>query len=200
MSSIVDESVASSATEPPPPPALEAQPVSEEATKEEPAVAVEPPQIAEVPKVKISRRSIRNAAPPPPKDTEVVELPDNLDIFWLPAEESTLASASKSDASPPADSDLPPPEILEEALNKLLITLHPQVQHRGAYPSGGDSLVEPTLGLYCPIEGGEYVIDATVRELARKTGAEVLVLDSVQLAAGESGQFGKGASTCFLSL
>jgi hypothetical protein len=46
--------------------------------------------------------------------------------------------------------------------------------------------------LYCPIEGGEYVIDETVRELARRTGSEVVVLDAVQLAAGEWGHFGKG--------
>jgi hypothetical protein len=36
------------------------------------------------------------------------------------------------------------------------------------------------------------VVDETVRELARRTGAEVVILDSVQLAAGEWGHFGKG--------
>jgi hypothetical protein len=38
------------------------------------------------------------------------------------------------------------------------------------------------------------VIDETVRELARRTNSEVVVLDSVQLAAGEWGHFGKGES------
>jgi hypothetical protein len=38
----------------------------------------------------------------------------------------------------------------------------------------------------------QSVIDETVRELARRTGAEVVILDSVQLAAGEWGHFGKG--------
>jgi len=90
---------------------------------------------------------------------------------------------------------LPPPEILEEAWDNLLITLHPQNQYRAAYATGGSSRpVEPTLGLYCPIEGGDYVIDATVRELAFRTGAEVVVLDAVHLAAGEWGPFGKGTS------
>lgn len=89
-------------------------------------------------------------------------------------------------------SELPPPEVFEEALHNLHITLHPQTQHRATYASASGPLVEPTLGLYCPIEGGDYIIDATVRELARRTGAEVLVLDAIHLAAGEWGQFGKG--------
>ena len=37
-----------------------------------------------------------------------------------------------------------------------------------------------------------------MRELALRTGAEVLVLDAVQLAAGEWGHFGKGSSSPFL--
>ncbi|KAG8809356.1 hypothetical protein FRC17_003481 [Serendipita sp. 399] len=48
--------------------------------------------------------------------------------------------------------------------------------------------------LYCPIEGGTYVIDAAVRELASRTGADVLVLDALDLLAGEWGPFGKAAS------
>ena len=39
------------------------------------------------------------------------------------------------------------------------------------------------------------MIDATVRELAKRTGAEVLVLDAVQLAAGEWGEFGPGTKS-----
>ena len=48
------------------------------------------------------------------------------------------------------------------------------------------------------MEGGEYVLDETVRELAWRTGAEVLVIDAVQLAAGEWGHFGKGKSSSHL--
>lgn len=156
--------------------------------KEEHATSASPPvpeaemvQEEELARVKIRR----SRAVATPKDVEVVELPEELDIFWLPQE------APSTDAA--HNQDLPPPEVLEEALNKLLITLHPQVQHRATYPPGSDPPVEPTLGLYCPIEGGEYVVDATVREMARQIGAEVLVLDSVQLAGGEWGKFGKGA-------
>lgn len=92
---------------------------------------------------------------------------------------------------------MPPPEILEEALNNLHITLHPQTQNRAVYASPQGPPTEPTLALYCPIEGGDYVVDATVRELARRTGSEVVVLDAVQLAAGEWGDFGKGACCAF---
>ena len=148
-----------------------------------PEAEVEFMQGEELARVKI-RRSRTVAAP---KDVEVLELPEELDIFWLPEEAPSTDSSSTH--------DLPPPEVLEEALNKLLITLHPQVQHRATYPPGSDPPVEPTLGLYCPIEGGEYVVDATVREMARQIGAEVLVLDSVQLAGGEWGKFGTGACT-----
>ncbi|KAF8078024.1 hypothetical protein FPV67DRAFT_1557446 [Lyophyllum atratum] len=86
----------------------------------------------------------------------------------------------------------------DDALNKLLITLHPQTQHRATYTSPLGAPTEPTLALYCPIEGGDYIIDATVAELARRTGAEVLVLDAVQLAAGEWGHFGPANSLSLL--
>lgn len=92
----------------------------------------------------------------------------------------------------PPHSHLPPPELFTDILNKLLITLHPHTQHRATYSSAIGSPVEPTLALYCPIEGGDYILDATIWELARRTGSDVVVLDAVQLAAGEWGMFGKG--------
>lgn len=118
------------------------------------------------------------------KDSDPPQLPTGLNIIWEPELDSSDASSSQS---------LPPPEILDEALNNLHITQHPQTQHRACYPSTSSPIVEPTLALYCPIEGGEYVIDETVRELARRTGSDVVVVDAVQLAAGEWGHFGKGA-------
>jgi hypothetical protein len=144
-----------------------------------------PPTDAPDPKPRRSRLSA-----PLPKDPEPVELPDDLRILWTP--EQDLASP------PPHASALPPPELLEDALSNLQVTLHPQTQHRATYSTHFGSPVEPTLGLYCPIEGGEYVIDATVRELALRTGADVVVLDAVQLAAGEWGHFGKGSPSPFL--
>ncbi|KAG2041743.1 hypothetical protein BDR03DRAFT_945544 [Suillus americanus] len=121
----------------------------------------------------------------PPEDS--VQLPQDLNILWLPDDG-------------PAETDflnnnnLPAPELFDEALTNLHITLHPQTQHRAAYSSSSGPPLEPTLALYCPIEGGEYIIDATVKELAHRTGAEVLVIDAVQLAAGECGHFGKAAN------
>ncbi|KAK2466983.1 hypothetical protein APHAL10511_001241 [Amanita phalloides] len=138
----------------------------------------DPHDDADKPKPRRTRLS-----PPPPKDTEPIDLPDDLHILW---------SSDHDLTSHPHH--LPPPQLLEEALNNLHITLHPQTQHRATYSSPLGSPLEPTLGLYCPIEGGEYVIDATVRELALRTGSEVLVLDAVQLAASEWGHFGKAAN------
>ena len=120
-----------------------------------------------------------------PRDTNPLEFPEGLneEIIFVPTESLMEGSLSS----------LPPPEIYEEALHKLLITLHPHNQARAISPLSSSSRpIEPTLGLYCPIEGGDYIIDSTVHELAFKTGCEVLVLDGVQLAAGEWGKFGKG--------
>ena len=127
------------------------------------------------------------------KDVSDVSLPDGLNVLWTP-EGGSGGGAPQVDGT-----TLPPPEIFNEALHGLHIALHPQTQHRGTYGGGasgsGASPVEPTLALYCPIEGGDYVLDETVRELARRTEADVVVLDAVQLAAGECGHFGKGASS-----
>ncbi|KAA1474931.1 AAA-domain-containing protein [Dentipellis sp. KUC8613] len=112
------------------------------------------------------------------------KLPDGLRILW-----------TSESIDPPSDpSALPPTEIFDEVLNNLYVTLHPQTQNRAAYTTPSGPPVEPTLALYCPIEGGDYIIDATVRELARQTGSDVVVLDAVHLAAGEWGQFGHAAT------
>ena len=116
-----------------------------------------------------------------------------LDILWSPEPHPRASTVSELQ-----NLDLPPSEIFEDVLDKLHITLHPQTQHRATYiPQDGSasSTVEPTLALYCPIEGGSYVIDETVKELARRVGADVVVLDCVQLAAGSVGRFGSGASS-----
>jgi hypothetical protein len=88
---------------------------------------------------------------------------------------------------------LPPPEVFEEVLNNTCLSLQPQTQHRATYTTPSGPPIEPSLALYCPIEGGNYVIDETVRELARRTGSDVVVLDAVHVAAGEWGHFGHGA-------
>lgn len=130
------------------------------------------------------------------KDPEVsANLPAELDILWLP-QDAPVFEAHAEGTPPSSASPLPPPELFNEVLTNLYITLHPQTQHRAAYASASGSPVEPTLALYCPIEGGDYIIDATVRELGRQAGAEVVVLDAVELAAGECGHFGKRTLFC----
>ncbi|KAH7915013.1 hypothetical protein BJ138DRAFT_1123072 [Hygrophoropsis aurantiaca] len=164
---------------------------SEETTQEEQIIGGEPPPSAPpLPEPeKPARRTRVSVTAPPPKDSEErPKLPEDLDILWLPTD-------GISTTETPNDHALPPPEILDEALINLHITLHPQTQHRAAYQSQTGPLTEPTLSLYCPLEGGDYVIDAAVKELARRTGSEVLVIDAVQLAAGEWGHFGKAANS-----
>ncbi|KAG8920603.1 hypothetical protein FRC00_009774, partial [Tulasnella sp. 408] len=123
-------------------------------------------------------------------------------------EPSTSSSASHSEASasePSAfgegiDSKLPPPYILDEVEHKLRVILHPHAQKNGLRkPEDGEwrppqPPVEPTLALFCPIEGGNHVIDATVQELSRRIDADVTVLDAVQLAAGLNGAYGEASS------
>ncbi|GJE90842.1 AAA-domain-containing protein [Phanerochaete sordida] len=133
--------------------------------------------------------SVKDADSSPPTEG----LPNGLDILWLPQDAPALDVPADGATSAP-NTALPPPELLNEVLTNLYITLHPQTQHRAAYASPAGPPVEPTLALYCPIEGGDYIVDATVRELARQAGAEVVVLDAVHLAAGECGHFGKAAS------
>lgn len=141
-----------------------------------PSDATPPPEETEETKPKPRSRAKRSQEKP-----ENVALPPNLNILWPPDGTHT-----------PLLSALPPPELLQEALDNLLITLHPQTQHKATYSNQNGSPVEPTLALYCPIEGGDYVIDETVRELARRIRADVVVLDTIEIAAGEWGVFGKG--------
>ncbi|KDQ60701.1 hypothetical protein JAAARDRAFT_125437 [Jaapia argillacea MUCL 33604] len=161
-------------------PETEGTPVS----PEDPAPPENPPEEPERPKRR-TRSSASSKEDATSKDSDSPpQLPNGIDILWIPDEGSVSSQPGA----------LPPPDILDEALHNLQITLHPQTQHRATYPSPQGPPVEPTLALYCPIEGGDYVIDETVRELARRTDSEVVIMDAVQLAAGECGQFGKAAS------
>jgi len=118
-----------------------------------------------------------------PGDTTVSSLPSDLadHFIWLP-EENLVAK----------ESSLPPEEMIQEALANLLVSFHPKSQHHATYTTSAGPPVEPSVTLYCPIEGGTYIIDAAVLELARRTDADVLVLDALDLLAGEWGPFGKG--------
>ncbi|KAH7889284.1 hypothetical protein F5I97DRAFT_497878 [Phlebopus sp. FC_14] len=139
-----------------------------------------------------SRTSTSGNQPSPKESDDRPQLPAGLDILWMPDPPSS--NDPHTDTLTNSANAFPQPELFEQALTNLHIALHPQTQHRAAYASPTSPPVEPTIALYCPVEGGEYVLDETVRELARRTDAEVIVIDAVQLAAGEWGQFGKAAS------
>jgi hypothetical protein len=122
---------------------------------------------------------------------ENIAFPDGLmdKILWLPEE----------NPSGPEEW-LPPEEILQEALGNVNVSLHPRAQHRATYQSASGLPVEPSVTLYCPIEGGTYVIDLTVQELARRINADLLTLDAVDILAGEWGDFGSGVYKLTLAI
>ncbi|KAG9121820.1 hypothetical protein FRC07_002064 [Ceratobasidium sp. 392] len=141
------------------------QAVKEETTKEDPAT-----------------EAATTSNPPEPKPPIVLST-EALNSMW------------NSDVLANADSGaLPPPRHFDDTLSQLRLTFLPKTQHKAVHVVDGSLLVEPTLALYCPLEGGEYVIDATVKELAKKADAEVQVIDMAHVAAGEWGNFGKVAS------
>ena len=115
--------------------------------------------------------------------SQTLQVPAEQSFFW-----------THQSLPEPEPSCLPPPELFDEVLNNVHLALHPQAQHRATYSTSSGPPIEPTLALYCPIEDGNCVIDDTVRELARRTGSDVVVLDAVHIAAGEYGHFGQG--TC----
>ena len=120
-------------------------------------------------------------------------LPTSLDILWSPEPHPRGSTTSNLQ-----NLNLPPSEIFDDVLDSLHISLHSQTQRpatRAPQDHNASSTFEPTLALYCPIEGGDHVLDETVKELARGVGADVVVLDCVQLAAGSAGQFGSGMSS-----
>jgi hypothetical protein len=63
----------------------------------------------------------------------------------------------------------------------------------GTVPLGADSKEAPerSITLYCPDKGGNIVLDSMVKHVAAHHNADVLVLDALELAAGEFGALGK---------
>jgi hypothetical protein len=143
---------------------------------------------------KVKRRTTKSVAKALSKnDVEITGsgvLQNNVhEILWQPNDPSP--SAPLPSGEDPNDCGLPEPWLLQDAYEILLLALHPQTQHRATYPSSIGLAVEPTLGFYCPIEGGDYVIDSTIRSLARRAKADVVVVDALELSAGEHGRYGK---------
>lgn len=148
---------------------------------------------------KPKRRAVRSSTKASEKDNAETGAPgvqraDIQEILWQPHD--PIPASPAAPGSGPHDSALPEPWLLQDAYETLLLALHPQTQHRATYPGPSSAgLVEPTLGFYCPMEGGDYVVDATVRSLARRAKADVVVVDAVELSAGEHGRYGKGPSS-----
>jgi len=155
------------------------------------------PTLEVVTEEKTKRRATRSAAKAPDKnDVEITAsgvLRNNIhEILWQPSDPPPSAPFPFDEN--PYDAGLPEPWLLQDAYEMLLLALHPQTQHRATYPSSTGFAVEPTLGFYCPIEGGDYVIDSAVRSLARRANADVVVVDALELSAGEHGRYGKRKS------
>lgn len=152
------------------------------------------PTVAPKPKRKYTRSSATAVEDDKPEATTTgVSRAHINEILWQPQDPSPPASSPPfPDGEDPFDAGLPEPWLLQDAYEALLLALHPQTQHRATYSTSNGLSAEPTLGMYCPIEGGDYVIDATVRNLAHKAKADVVVIDAVELSAGEHGLYGKG--------
>jgi hypothetical protein len=106
------------------------------------------------------------------------------DIYW---------SLDHLAADSPDQLALPPPEIFNKIFNNVSLSLQQQAQRRASH-SIDTPAPEPLLALYCPIEGGDYIIDSTVRELARRSNADVVVLDAIHIAAEGWGRYGPGTA------
>ncbi|EUC55976.1 AAA family ATPase [Rhizoctonia solani AG-3 Rhs1AP] len=80
---------------------------------------------------------------------------------------------------------LPPKLMLEDIYLQLSVLFSPEMQKNAARCDKGERISEPSLILYCPLEGGEYVVDATVQAMAERFNAEIQMLDLIQLALDE---------------
>ncbi|ELU39244.1 hypothetical protein AG1IA_06726 [Rhizoctonia solani AG-1 IA] len=85
---------------------------------------------------------------------------------------------------------LPSESLIADAHTRLSLIFNSFVgQHRVSGSQGTNGLA---LVLYCPLEGGEYVIDATVHELAQRSEATVTTIDLAQLINEKPRSFWEG--------
>lgn len=90
------------------------------------------------------------------KDTPVIKpptpplSPTALNAIW------NAVALQEADAS-----SLPPPYVVEDALSKLLVTFSSPKPRKNEGFANRQSSVEPTLLMYCPLEGGEVGIYQT---------------------------------------
>jgi hypothetical protein len=129
-------------------------------------------------------------------------------ILWSPPFEDPLRQPH--DESPSGDTSASPPfvfpdEILSEARALTSYAFSHVVQmasieaHKlfldaqNAEPHSQPIISQPIISLYYPHHGCHNIIDSMVKSLAHDQGADVVVLDSLELALQEFGAFGNGA-------
>ncbi|KIM76317.1 hypothetical protein PILCRDRAFT_12910 [Piloderma croceum F 1598] len=120
------------------------------------------------------------------------------DPLRRPQDESPSGDAAITSASPPF---VFPDEILSEAraLTSYAFSHVVQMASIEAHESFPDDdhaqnakpHSQPIISLYYPHHGCHNIIDSMVKSLARDQGADVVVLDSLELALQEFGAFGK---------
>jgi hypothetical protein len=129
-------------------------------------------------------------------------------IFWSPpfedpANAHRLPDGQSSPDNAPTIPILPPaftfPDgILSEVQATAACAFSRAVQIASVVASDDNdmrnamSIPQPIISLYYPRDGCHEVIDAMVKSIAREQKADVVVLDSLELALQEFGAWGKG--------
>ncbi|KAJ2930112.1 hypothetical protein H1R20_g6979, partial [Candolleomyces eurysporus] len=117
-------------------------------------------------------------------------------FLWAP-EQPTTAGENPIAMGPSEDSEGTPPVFrftgsVQSKLSSLVALAFSKAEKpRSASVSVSDVPSERCLVLSCPTIEGTHIIDAAVRHVANKQGADVLVLDALELAAGKLGSIGK---------
>jgi hypothetical protein len=122
----------------------------------------------------------------------VVELPLGLTGAILRSSRSAGDNSLVRGKAPLSDYDFPD-EIIDEVRSAVAYAFSNASQTARA--DGGNlkvGLPNPNISLYCPHEASHDVIDSMVDLIALERGADVLVLDSLELALGKDGVFGEG--------
>lgn len=120
-------------------------------------------------------------------------------FLWAP-QRPTTAGENLSVSAPLKDGELESTlpvfrftGSVQSTLNSLVALAFSEAEKpRSAPESVSDVPAEKCLVLSCPTKEGTHIIDAAVRHAASKQGADVLVLDALELAAGKLGSLGKG--------
>ncbi|RXW24346.1 hypothetical protein EST38_g1546 [Candolleomyces aberdarensis] len=117
-------------------------------------------------------------------------------FLWTP-QPPTIAGDDSLGATPLKDGEVTLPVFrftgsVQSELNSLTALAFSKAEKsRSASESVSDVPSEKCLVLSCPTKEGAHIIDAAVRHVANKQGADVVVLDALELAAGKLGLLGK---------